>query len=412
MEKSSKKRREKRKDLERYDVRTLIAEKPRRKKDKFGRDLPSPSHSSASFTPPSQRRSLSKEILRESSQTRGRSKKRRRSRDHKSLSRSISRSLSRTKRSVSRRLRSISRSRRSISRERMTFSGSPRRRSKSRNKKRQREKSEEKREKRKKSRDKKKKKKRRGDGKSRSRSISPKMRRDWERKRSRGRSHSIPRSVSPSARNPSPSWTPPHFLENVQNMRPHNLTVILANENAKKKRDKKKKEKRISGKEVYLEGERKKRKKGEKRSNKEVFASGDNILVSVSFDKENESREIGCRDVSRDVLSSRDSTSKRKRDAMEEMANKRIRKEKEKKKEKRKIKNKAIAQVKPVAIIDLDRSPFKELTPSPKNVIVLTDSENDERNEEMNLQTAICDSSQQVVSPERPMSPEFMTGEF
>lgn len=35
---------------------------------------------------------------------------------------------------------------------------------------------------------------------------------------------------------------------------------------------------------------------------------------------------------------------------------------------------------KPVAIIDLDRSPFKEITPSPKAVIVLSDSDHEDNN--------------------------------
>ncbi|KAJ0183051.1 hypothetical protein K1T71_001027 [Dendrolimus kikuchii] len=85
---------------------------------------------------------------------------------------------------------------------------------------------------------------------------------------------------------------------------------------------------------------------------KEVFTSGDNILVSVSF-KDQERLEGEQR--------------------------------KERRREKRRRRRRAPAgdadtnAAKPVAIIDLERSPFRELTPSPKNVIVLSDSEPGEK---------------------------------
>lgn len=85
---------------------------------------------------------------------------------------------------------------------------------------------------------------------------------------------------------------------------------------------------------------------------KEVFTSGDNILVSVSF-KEQERGEAGERRRRRE---SRRDRRRRRRAAAPELE-----------------------VAKPVAIIDLDRSPFRELTPSPKNVIVLSDSDHGER---------------------------------
>lgn len=51
-----------------------------------------------------------------------------------------------------------------------------------------------------------------------------------------------------------------------------------------------------------------------------------------------------------------------------------------------------------------------KVTPSPEDVIVLTDSENAESNDMLGLQKAICDSSQQVASPERPMNTNYLTG--
>lgn len=371
------KRKERRKELERYDVRTIIAEKPRRLKDKFGRDIKrSNSRSSRSLTPPP-RKSMSRERR---SVSRDRVRKRRpRTRERRSLSKS----------------RTPERRKSPRSNERRRTRSPDRRRSRSRNRKRHRSLSE-KRKSRKKSRDRSKKpKKNTSRSRHRSRSGS-RRRRNWERERrhSKGRTPSLSRSASPGPRNPSPSWTPPYIMENHQNVRPHNLTVILPNDANKKKKDKKKKtEKRT--KDTVVDRRRRRRNDRSPHPSKEVFASGDNILVSVSFNKENEERDI---------------SSKRKRDQPEELTSKKARKEKEKRvRERRKVQNQALSTIKPVAIIDLDRSPFKEITPSPKDVIVLTDSENDEGTN-LELQTAICDSSQQVVSPETPMNAGYSTG--
>lgn len=78
----------------------------------------------------------------------------------------------------------------------------------------------------------------------------------------------------------------------------------------------------------------------------QVFTSGDNILVSVSFKEQERAEGIGRR---------------------------------ERRKERRRRRRRTAAEPdvgpKPVAIIDLERSPFRELTPSPKNVIVLSDDD-------------------------------------
>lgn len=346
------KKKEKRKEIERYDVRTIIAEKPRRLKDKFGRDIKhrSGSRSSRSLTP------------------------------HRSVSRGR-RSNSRERRTR----RGRSRDRRSLSRSR----SSEHRRSRSRTKKRRRSSSREV-AKRRKSRDQSRVKSRKNSSRSRNktRSPSPKRRRDWDRRRSW--TPSMSKSPSPEpGRHLSPSWTPPRIMD--QSVKPRNLTVILTNDSNKKKKDKKKR----SEKKNKDPGEKQKKRRRERTPppSKEVFASGDNILVSVSFNKDSENRDV--------------TTAKRKRDVQEPLTTKKARKEKRVNKLKR---GKDLSGVKPVAIIDLDRSPFKELTPSPKDIIVLSDSDNAEGNDLLGLQKAMCDSSQQVASPERAMSNNYSTG--
>lgn len=364
------KKKEKRKEIERYDVRSIIADKPRRMTDQFGRDIKrSISRSSKSCTPPP-RRSPSRD---KRSHSRDAPRKRRgRSRDRHSISRS---------RSPEGRKKSPAKGRRS------SRSGD-RRRSRSRNRKRASSLDKRSKNRSKKSPDRPKKisKKNRSRSRRRSRSVTPRRRRNWDRRHSKGRTPTLSRSTSP-IRNASPSWTPPYGNDNHQSVRPHNLTVILPNDANKKKKEKRKKnDKRTKDTAAPADASKKRRKRNSPNPSKEVFASGDNILVSVSFNKENEERDV---------------SKKRKKDSGDDLTTKRMRKEKEKRtRERRKVKNQAVSSVKPVAIIDLDRSPFKEITPSPKDVIVLTDSENDESNA-LGHQKAVCDSSQQVLSPER-----------
>ncbi|XP_045460532.1 PHD and RING finger domain-containing protein 1 [Harmonia axyridis] len=359
--KEREKRKDKRKEIERYDVRALIAEKPRRLKDKFGRDIRKSSSRSRSrsYTPKNspERRTPPKRRLSTESRERKR-KKRSRSRRRSSESRSKS----------GQRKRSLSRSRR--------------RRSRSRSKRRVVEK--------KKSKDRSKRRKR---VRSTSRTYTPsrKRRKDWEERYSRERGYSAEARWTPSlsrspeiepARHLTPSWTPPRTLESAA-VDPRGLTVILQNDQNKKKKDKRKKNGK-KGREVEKRNKRKKKDQTPQPS-KEVFASGDNILVSVSFNKENERRE-------RDVFT------KKKKDIDD--------REKKKRTIRRKKRNQELSTIKPVAIIDLERSPFRELTPSPKDIIVLSDEDHVENNV-ADAQDA-CDSSQQVASPENV--PVYMTG--
>jgi PHD and RING finger domain-containing protein 1 len=363
------KKKEKRKEIERYDVRALIAEKPRRLKDKFGRDIRRSASRSKTRTPSPPRRSASRS-RRSASNTRRSASKTRRS---PSKRRTVSRERNRKKRRRSKNRRSLSRSKsRSVER----------RRSRSKTKKRRRSPS---RERRRKSRErsKGKSKKLRSRSRHRSRSPTPKRTKEWSRRHSREWTPSLSRSRSPEPRHLTPSWTPPRIMDN--SVKPHNLTVILTNDANKKKKEKKRK----TEKKVKENDRTKKRKRNERTPppSKEVFASGDNILVSVSFNKDNETRDV---------------STKKKRE-VEETANKKPKKDKIKKNKKR---NRDLTGVKPVAIIDLERSPFKELTPSPKDVIVLSDSDNEEAR---SMQKGICDSSQQVGSPERCVN-SYSTG--
>ncbi|EEZ99116.2 PHD and RING finger domain-containing protein 1 isoform X2 [Tribolium castaneum] len=331
------KKKEKRKEIERYDVRALIAEKPRRliTKDKFGRDVRRSPSGSVTKTPPRRTKSPSPKVRRSVSKARStsRERSRKKARKRRSVSRSKSRSRSKTKKR-----------RRSASRER-----------------------------RRKSRSKGKSKKHRSRSRHRTRSPTPKRTKEWSRRHSRDWTPSLSRSRTPEPRHLTPSWTPPRIMDNT--VKPHNLTVILTNDANKKKKEKKRKSEKKT-----KENERAKKRKRNERTpppSKEVFASGDNILVSVSFNKDNETRDV---------------STKKKREVVEEV--KKVKKDKTKKKKKN---NRDLAGVKPVAIIDLERSPFKELTPSPKDIIVLSDSDNEEARNK--LQKTICDSSQQVTSP-------------
>ncbi|XP_028155148.2 PHD and RING finger domain-containing protein 1 [Diabrotica virgifera virgifera] len=344
------KRREKRKELERYNVRAIIADKPRPliAKDQFGRDIRNtPSRSrSRSYTPPP--RSASRPV--------------------RSPSKTIRRSPSRSRRSLSKRKSPSKERSRKTRKARSYRSGS---RSRSPGKKRDAQKP--KKRKRSTSRFR----KRKPDGRSKKRRPGSRNRRRSRTpvRRARERVDWTPMS-QPHA---SPSWTPPRLMENPQILR-NDLTVTVNNA-AKKKKDKRKKDRRNRG--DTLESRQRKRRHERERTpppSKEVFASGDNILVSVSFNNENERRDVTTRDKRNNVEGA--------------------------KKRKKKRTRKDLTGVKPIAIIDLAKSPFRELTPSPKQVIILTDSDNDENVMMRNGQGGICDSSQQVASPERGIGPK------
>ncbi|XP_041980354.1 PHD and RING finger domain-containing protein 1 [Aricia agestis] len=362
-----KKRREKRKDLERYDVRTVVTEKRRKLKDPFGRDVSprgrSPTRSPAPVSPVRRRspalrsppRSLSPARRRSPSPrrrslsprrspafSRGRRSltpsrrsparlRRSHSRGHRSPSRPRE-SQSRGRKSPSRPRRSPSRPRRSPSPTRRTTSRgrrSPARRSAPRRASPARARSASRPRRRRSAssprasprrRSPSRRKRRRSTGASPAKKVSKKRRR--VRSAARRSSPAAPRRRSPSppaVRPPSPR-TPPSPAERDPSPRPR------ADRPRRRPRD-------------------------APPPSKEVFTSGDNILVSVSF-KEQERGVDGER---RKRKEARRTRRKRRRAPAETDA------------------------AKPVAIIDLERSPFRELTPSPKNVIVLSDSDPGER---------------------------------
>ncbi|VEN39205.1 unnamed protein product [Callosobruchus maculatus] len=422
-----KRKKEKRKEIERYNVRALVAEKPAIKKDEFGRDIrPTPPGSrSGSYTPPPPRRSTSRHhspIRHPRTPTPRRSPSPRRRTSLSPRRRSVSRrrslsprrrSLTPRRRSTSPRRRSLpphrrrsrsasrdrSRKRRKVARSRSGSRSPAKKRTGSKNKKRKRSTSRHKRDK---SKSRKKTRKNRGRSRSRSKSESPRrMRMDWTRP-----DWSPEYSMSPLPPM-SPSWTPPRVLDS-QMMRGQNLAVTV--NNTKKKKDKRKKDKRNKD-----PSKRRRRYEREKTPppSKEVFASGDNILVSVSFNNENEVRDVTTRDKNRDAGSAAGGGG----GAGGAGGGK-------KKKKRNKQQRRDLSGVKPVAIIDLARSPFRELTPSPRNVIVLTDSDTEEAQNANGggvgggsgggvgggvCEKGICDSSsQQVASPERPLA--YATG--
>lgn len=170
-------------------------------------------------------------------------------------------------------------------------------------------------------------------------------------------------SMSPAG---SPGWTPPPQQSN--------LRVIVTNKDKSKKKDKKKKtSKKTKTIERNLQHQSK-----DMGPSKEVFTSGNNILVSVSFNKKQESENVPAMPPPEEPPKKKkhkDNTVKAKKDKNKEKIKK---KRTEKSKRSKDLENK-----KPVAIIDLDKSPFKELTPSPKAIIILSDSENGEKEEEL-----------------------------
>ena len=193
------------------------------------------------------------------------------------------------------------------------------------------------------------------------------------------------------------------------------LTVIVPNtkddSERHRKKEKKRKESKKNKESITVVEKRKKRKEKSPAPSKEVFTSGDNILVSVNFksNKSSGSKDmsatsgaiaVAAKDSSKRKLHDgsfeldRDSTKKLKKDkSNKEKASPRQKNggiagdktgvhsgEKKSKKGAQKAGNKAsrvatLINKKPVAIIDLDQSPFREQTPSPRDLIVLSDSE-------------------------------------
>lgn len=183
-----------------------------------------------------------------------------------------------------------------------------------------------------------------------------------------------------------------------------NIKVILKNEDAiikrqkVKKRDKKGKKEKVARKDVVEKPE--KELPSNKEVSKEVFASGDNILISVCFNNNNNNngKPKEHQTVTEHQLTPIKTKSKKRQPSPVssvsstsfEESERRQKKHKRKKiKHKREhalskapetppiIQSKRKSDMKPIAIIDLEKSPGKEVTQSPKEVIILSDSEGD-----------------------------------
>ncbi|XP_065202419.1 PHD and RING finger domain-containing protein 1-like isoform X2 [Planococcus citri] len=354
-----KSRKEKRKEIERYDVRKIVSDKPPRPvRDEFGRDV---------------------------SANRSRSRTRTRSLSYSGRKRSkggtTRRSFSQDDRWIDwspvwnqRRSRSRTRRTRSRSRNRSRLSGDRyRNRSKNRDREREYDKREPRKRKRSVSSDINKytppqaelKKRRRSRDRSRkSESYAAAALRPSDRERDippeyyYERSRSWSRTLSYASLTPEPEQyvrysRSPSIIEQPTRMplvspdrergiiaqNPQNLTVIVPNVDLSKKKHKKKKESK---------------KKKKKQPSKEVFTSGDNIVVSVNFDDNQK------------IISAK--SSKRKHDDEKGRKRKEIRK---KRKQTLQVSDEVL-NAKPVAVIDLNSSPCKEM--SPTEVISLTDS--------------------------------------
>ncbi|KOX75957.1 PHD and RING finger domain-containing protein 1 [Melipona quadrifasciata] len=388
------KKKEKRKELPRYDVRKIVAERPSRpRKDEYGRDIReksrqrsrsrscSSSKRSRSYSKlrsrsrsrtrlqrswSRDRRSYSKSLSRRRSLSRGRRKspkrrsasRRRSSSRKRSMSRRRSRSVSRKRRSLSRRRsrRSISRSRRSLSRSRQRRSISRSRRSLSRSRDRRKDK-------------KKYKSRSRSRNRKKSRSKSPrKSSKSRERKHSKRKAQSRSRSKGRSC---SRNW--------------EQVDKIVEQEFSRER------EERESWSAQWTPSWSRSRSKTPQHVQQEPITSRewspmlDNVSVPPKNLTDNENDQTGVPELPETIplipplkRRRRESlqTDPPKRSKKEKSKDKRSKSPKPKKDKKKKSKAAEIAATKkPVAVIDLDQSPFREQTPSPRDVIVLSDDD-------------------------------------
>ncbi|XP_073981082.1 uncharacterized protein isoform X4 [Rhodnius prolixus] len=365
------KTKEKRKELERYDVRKLISEKPKKRRvDEFGRDISSsPSRSrSRGLSIPRDKRRRSPDKRRRSSRSRSPDRGKRRDKSRERLDKVRVRSRSRG--------RSRSRNR---SRERN--------RSRDRNRSRERGRS---------SRD-------------REGSVSKKRLRQSSRSSQRRGKKRIKSKERKKRRSPSLSCSTcscSSCERDRTRQTKKKLTVVVPNNKVTTKKSKKKKKYNDKN---AADSSTKRRRLESPVPSKEVFTSGDNILVSVNF-KSSKSGEPAAG-------TGRTKESKKKRNEDDSGKKKRDKSSKENQqplrtvlsgtsRSQRKINSK---NLKPVAIIDLDASPFREQTPSPKEVIVLTDESDSE--EKLN-QADPCQPSEKTISqtttgPKTPPEPHI-----
>jgi hypothetical protein len=283
----------------------------------------------------------------------------------------------------------------------------------------------------------------------RRRSRTPKKKKKEGRKRKKSRTRSRSIRASPESQISSRSLSVEsgrQIINNVDAAWPpgkpgtENLKVILKNSEAiAKKKSKKKREKKRDGKKKPKELRVKRPEKigvdGPEVASKEVFASGDNILVSVSFNNNNNKSKDDEHLLSEPALQV--SKTKRRKPSLSPNSTqsmsgetdgepeKRHRKKKGRnKKEKPKQSETSVStpttkrksDMKPIAIIVLDKSPIKEIG-SPKDVIVLSDSDAENKKHQKNHQmkeslNLVLDDSQKtpnirVTTPPESPSPQI-----
>ena len=164
------------------------------------------------------------------------------------------------------------------------------------------------------------------------------------------------------------SWTPPMqspLLGLFSSGEVRSVSRSSRKERNKRGKKKKKNEKRRDGRK---EKKRKRRTETpEPAPSKEVFASGNNILVSVSFNKETTANQQQAQQTIVTLPPNREDLLSNRRTSIDRVTNSSATTKKRKEKRKK-------LDTKPVAIIDLERSPF-QVEQEPADVIVLTDSE-------------------------------------
>ncbi|XP_070492201.1 PHD and RING finger domain-containing protein 1-like isoform X2 [Chironomus tepperi] len=279
---------------------------------------------------------------------------------------------------------------------------------------------------------------------TKTRSIDKTLKRRKHKSKDHQRKHK--KSRSKSKRQSSPSLSPEPVLRsnhispsrqimNVTNpnlQHQENIRIILKNEDfikrqKIKKRDKKSKKDKSSRKETREKISQKTSKEHQPQK-KEVFASGDNIVISVCFnnnnnnstgsnnnnnnviskDSNNDHTKLKSDIVSEDKLSTKPKSKKRQAspagsigsndsfDKTERRQRKHKHNKKVKSRRERGERNqskephtppmnppsnaaKRKNDAKPIAIIDLEKSPGKEVTQSPKEVIILSDSDGENK---------------------------------
>lgn len=214
---------------------------------------------------------------------------------------------------------------------------------------------------------------------------------------------------------------------------PENIKIILQNEDSVPKRTKvSKRDKKLKRQQRNTDGQHTSNHKAPDKPSqpdeisKEIIASGDNILISVSFaNKQSDDKEKSVECLTPDIVA-------RKSPSLTDIITRRTpspppkykasksrdRKEKKRRKEKKSSKTHSTngeyssrpekiikrSELKPIAFIDLDRSPGKEMLPSPKEIIVLSDSDNETPRKVDNSNDEL-----QVVEPEMDIGRPFVT---